>query len=263
MSACLCLGGGYKPISEEAKKYIASLPVYQKYENKGLSLNIAPGAYHLPFSAYSSQWKYLRNIFNQFKDPRGILPDFWHSLPGISEILIDQPVFFFMDEYHDGFGGYGSLRIGGQTKGHKTFCPKSHLRFAPTIPGAKTAFFLKTDYRHFFNFWHAMAFCDEGVITHKRDKDNDEFAEAFNEDVTIPCGIRIEIIQPGHYIVSALADGFMRGLWDIHVEVCDGKIVGDFEGEIFVRNPDDPNPPQSKPKRQWKHLLHIAGDRFY
>ena len=260
MSGCLCIGGGYKPITEKAKNYINALPKYSNFPNKTYSLNQEPGAYQLPIKAYQSQWRYLKALFNQFEDPNGIEQAFWHSLPGVSDILVEDRVFFRWDNWHEGFSGLGSLRISEATANSQKFSLVEHLRFASTVQGAVTAFYLRTDFRHVFHYWHTMAFCDQFVITNRENDSELKYADNFNEEITIPWGFRIEIIRHGHYIVSALADGFMQGLWDMNVEVCDGKIV---EEKIRCINPDRSITYEAKEIRQSTRLLEVDGYRCY
>lgn len=225
----------------EAAAYIKSLPIYEDYSH---SLETLPdsGSYRLPIEPCGKQWLFLDNFFREHLDSKNhyqYSADFFGKLPGIKAVNFDE-ISIIPDPKREGsFGARSSMMV--SSAGHETeFSVRKHLIFEDSVAGAISALVISTTIDKYISFWHALYGCDHTFIAYEKNiprkqkrkttkgSRSSAFPSAFSEINPIPWGFRIEILEPGHYLVRGQAQSPTSGLIDLSTELKNGSIVRAF-----------------------------------
>ena len=231
----------FKSPNREAVAYIKSLPVYEDYSH---SIETLPnsGAYRLPIEPCGKQWLFLDNFFREHLDSKNLYrysADFFGKLPGIKAVNFEEISIIPDPKREKSYGARSSMKV--SSAGHEAeFSVRKHLVFEDSVAGAISALIISTTINKYISFWHALYGCDHVFIPyvenipHKQKRktakgsQNLAFPSAFSEINPIPWGFRIEILEPGHYLVRGQAQSLTSGLIDLSSELKNGSIVRAF-----------------------------------
>ena len=215
----------YSAPSKEAWMYMSKLPVYEDFPRLTIELPKEPRAYCLPLETVEIHMRYLDEWVGHFRRiGHGVPPAFFKSLPGISDVLFVDELHYTSDLDAGTIHRTGAC-VGKSNKFEDIFNACRHLRFEDSLVGAMTAFYFKVC---FPNGDLPSLMFDDHHRTNRRDwwskREPHQYGECLSARITIPWGLRLEIISEGHYLVSCL-DFCWHDLYDINVELKDG-IVG-------------------------------------
>lgn len=236
--------------SDEALTYIKSLPIYENYSGSMQSLPIS-GNYRLPVEACGRQWGALNKKFRSnfhFDTQEPIYErtaEFFSSLPGIAEVNFE--LMTVTTPIDPSFGARCKLIVTKDSV-RREFDIRKDLIFEDSIRGAMTAFVMSTTLDKYISYWHALYGCDHTFIPYAHSFDeylgfdfvpdhSKKFADALSEVDPIPWGFRLEMIEPKHYKVRALAQSPTAGLVDLWAEIADSSVL-DVGGLILKSSTD-------------------------
>lgn len=221
-----------EPISKEASIYMARLPTYEELPPSVFILPPWYGAYRLPIKTALAQWNYLHSLFEQYyRDGQEMPPEFFQSLPGVSEVRLSDSIYcrYYFDS---DIGVYHPLER--RLNGKSVYSVSKYMSFEPTIAGAISAFFLA--------FWFDEEMNEPLICPREKREKLSQFndygnnlSDDFGGPICIPWGFRVETLSDFHFVVSCLNVSLGIGVYDLHVEVRDGKIVQ-------AKNPDIRSP---------------------
>lgn len=238
----------FKSPDQEATAYIKSLPFYEDYSH---SLETLPnsGSYRLPIKPCGQQYLLLDDFFREHLDSKNLYQyssDFFGKLPGIKAVNFEK-LSIIPDPQREGSCGARSSMVVSSAGHEEEFSVKKHLVFEDSVAGAISALIISTTINRYISYWHALYGCDyvfipfEEYLPHEqkrkatKESRGSAFPSAFSEINPIPWGFRIEILEPGHYLVRGQAQSLTAGLVDLSTELKNGSIIRAF-GIVVQKN---------------------------